>query len=201
MADPLRLVLTTFPQQWDGNGTLTLNVVLLPAVDPLPGSLIGTSPSFANGTPKFTVFVDAGLGALPSSTGANVISLTPTIISPPATPATTFALLQSAVTANGTTLGAPPALSIGRIRKALPPSYLAAGGNPPDGNLTTSDDETLCLWDVRTGKEWARFRGHTELVFSVAVSADGRYALSGGFDKNVYVWDLKPLKVGPRPGK
>jgi hypothetical protein len=145
MTDPLRLVLTTFPQRWDGNGTLTLNVVLLPAVDPLPGPLIGTSsPSFASGTPKFTVFIDAGLGALPASTGPDVISLTPTVISPPATPAATFAILQNAVTAKGTTLGAPPALSIGRIRKALPSSYLAAGGNPPDGNLTTSDDEFGC---------------------------------------------------------
>lgn len=145
MTDPLRLVLTTFPQHWDGNGALTLNVVLLPAVDPLPQPLIGTSsPSFASGTPKFTVFVDAGLGALPSSTATGVISLTPTVISPPATPAATFALLQSAVTANGTTLGTPPALSISRIRKALPSSYLAAGGNPPDGNLTTSDDEFGC---------------------------------------------------------
>jgi hypothetical protein len=32
MADALRLALTTFPQHWDGNGTLTLNVVLIPAV-------------------------------------------------------------------------------------------------------------------------------------------------------------------------
>jgi hypothetical protein len=145
MTDPLRLVLTTFPQRWDGNGTLTLNVVLLPTVDPLPGPLIGTSsPSFANGTPKFTVFIDAGLGALPASTGPDVISLTPSVISPSATPAPTFAILQKAVTAKGTKLGVPPALSIGRIRKALPSSYLAAGGNPPDGNLTTSDDEFGC---------------------------------------------------------
>ena len=145
MTDPLRLVLTTFPQRWDGNGTLTLNVVLLPTVDPLPGPLIGTSsPSFASGTPKFTLFIDAGLGALPTSTGANVISLTPTVISPPATPAATFAILHSAVTAKGTRLGTPPALKIGPIRKALPPSYLAAGGNPPDGNFTTSDDEFGC---------------------------------------------------------
>lgn len=145
MADPLRLVLTTFPQRWDGNGTLTLNVVLVPAVDPLPGSLIGaSSPSFASGTPKFTVFIDEGLGALPASTGTSVISLTPTVTSPAATPAATFAILQSAVTGSGTTLGTPPALSISRIRKALPPSYLAAGGNPPDGNLTTSDDEFGC---------------------------------------------------------
>ncbi len=145
MADPLRLVLTTFPQRWDGNGTLTLNVLLLPAVDPLPNPLIGaTSPSFANGAPKFRVFIDPGLGALPTSTGASVISLTPNVISPPVTPAAVFALLQSAVTARGSVLGAPPVPVISRIRKALPASYLAAGGNPPDGNLTTNEDDFGC---------------------------------------------------------
>ena len=67
MADPLRLVLLTFPQHWDGNGTLTLNVALIPAVDPLPGPLIGaSSPSFANGAPAFTVIIDRGLAALPA---------------------------------------------------------------------------------------------------------------------------------------
>jgi hypothetical protein len=145
MADMLRLALTTFPQHWDGNGTLTLNVVVIPAVDPLPGSLIGpSSPSFANGAPTFTVIVDKGLGALPASTGSNVIPLTPTILSAPASPAATFALLQSAVTASGATLGTPPPLAIPRIRKSLPASYLAAGGGPPDGNFTTTDDEFGC---------------------------------------------------------
>ena len=28
MADALRLALTTFPQHWDGKGTVTLNVVV-----------------------------------------------------------------------------------------------------------------------------------------------------------------------------
>jgi hypothetical protein len=145
MADALRLALTTFPQHWDGNGTLTLNVVLIPAVDPLPGPLIGpSSPSFANGAPVFTVIVNKGLAALPVSTGANAIALTPTILSGPASPAATFALLQSSVTASGATIGMPPALAIPRIRKSLPPSYLAVGGGPPDGNLTTSDDEFGC---------------------------------------------------------
>ncbi|MBR0800651.1 hypothetical protein JQ615_35345 [Bradyrhizobium jicamae] len=145
MADPLRLALTTFPQHWDGNGTLTLNVVLIPAVDPLPGSLIGpSSPSFANGTPTFTVIVNKGLGALPVSSGANTIALTPAILSAPASPAATFAMLQSSVTASGATLGTQPILAIPRIRKSLPPSYLAAGGGPPDGNLTTTDDEFGC---------------------------------------------------------
>src|SRR3979409_351011 len=87
MADALRLAVTTFPQYWDGEGTITLNVLLIPAADPLPGSLIGpSSPSFANGAPTFTVIVNKGLGALPASTGANVIALTPTIHSAPASP-------------------------------------------------------------------------------------------------------------------
>jgi hypothetical protein len=145
MADSLRLALLTFPQHWDGNGTLTLNVVLIPAVDPLPGPLIGaSSPSFANGAPSFTVFIDTGLAILPASTGSNVLTLSPTIVSAPASPAGTFALLQTAVTANGATLGTPPSLAITRIRKALPPSYFAVGGAPPDGNITTTDDDFGC---------------------------------------------------------
>ena len=109
MADPLRLVLLTFPQHWDGKGTLTLNVVLIPAVDPLPGPLIGAStPSFANGAPSFTVIVDKGLAAPPASTGPFAIPLTPTILSPPASPAATFATLQRAVTASGANSRRPP---------------------------------------------------------------------------------------------
>ena len=145
MADPLRLALTTFPQHWDGSGTLTLNVVLVPAVDPLPGALIGTaSPSFANGSPTFSVILNPGLDALPSSTGTGAVTLTPTILSAPATPAATFALLQGAVTTSGATLGTSTSLVIPRIRKSLPPSYMAAGGGPPDGNITTTDDEFGC---------------------------------------------------------
>jgi hypothetical protein len=144
MGDALCLALTTFPQHWDGKGTVTLNVVLIPAVDPLPGALIGSSPSFASGAPTFRVIVDKGLGALPASPGANAITLTPTIVSAPASPAATFALLQGAVTASGASFGTPPALSIRDIRKSLPPSYLAAGGGPPDGRFTTTDDEFGC---------------------------------------------------------
>ena len=54
MADALSLVMMTFPQQWDGNGTLTLNLTVLPSVDPVSGPLIGANPatpSFATGTP------------------------------------------------------------------------------------------------------------------------------------------------------
>jgi hypothetical protein len=145
MANPLRLALMTFPQHWDGAETLTLRVVLIPAVDPLPDPLIGSaSPSFAEGAPTFTVIIDVGYAALPAPAGANVIHLTPKVLSAAASPATTFALLESAVTAKGATLGSTTPLVVPRIRKALPASYLAAGGGPPDGNFTTDDDAFGC---------------------------------------------------------
>ena len=49
----------------------------------------------------------------------------------------------------------------------------------------------LRLWDRRTGKEVRRFEdGHTASVGALAVSADGKRALSGSVDQTVRLWDL-----------
>jgi hypothetical protein len=62
----------------------------------------------------------------------------------------------------------------------------------PDGRyvLTGSDDNTLKLWDVATGKELRSFSGHTYYVTSVAFSPDGRFGSSGSQDNEVKLWDL-----------
>ena len=65
---------------------------------------------------------------------------------------------------------------------------LAAG---PDGLLiSASIDETLRLWDLQTGEEVHAFLGHEGPVFGVGLSADGRWAASGGVDRVVRVWDV-----------
>src|SRR5207247_948556 len=46
------------------------------------------------------------------------------------------------------------------------------------------------LWDVETGEEGARLEGHTGWLWALAVSPDGRRALSGSADTTLRLWDL-----------
>jgi WD40 repeat protein len=48
-----------------------------------------------------------------------------------------------------------------------------------------SKDNTVRLWDARTGRELTTFRGHDDYVNSVAFSPDGKTRASGSFDKTV----------------
>ncbi len=70
----------------------------------------------------------------------------------------------------------------------------------PDGQfaLSGSDDKTLKLWEIATGKELRSFAGHADTVSSVAFSPDGRFALSGSYDKTLKLWEVatgRPLRT------
>jgi WD40 repeat protein len=62
----------------------------------------------------------------------------------------------------------------------------------PDGRyvVSGSEDQTVRVWELATGKEVRRLTGHLGDVESVAVTPDGRYILSGGDDTTLRLWEL-----------
>jgi RNA polymerase sigma factor (sigma-70 family) len=61
--------------------------------------------------------------------------------------------------------------------------------------LSGSQDRTVRLWDVETGKHLGCFDQHTDEIFTVALSPDGRRAVSTSADKTMRLWEVDKGKV------
>jgi WD40 repeat protein len=60
--------------------------------------------------------------------------------------------------------------------------------------ISASYDQTLKVWDVKSGEELQTLKGHTNWVIGVAVTPDCRYAISASSDYTLKVWDIKSGK-------
>ena len=62
-----------------------------------------------------------------------------------------------------------------------------------DHNVTTiisgSNDGVIKIWDIDSGKELKRLRGHTDRVWSVVISKDDKNIISGSRDKSIKIWN------------
>ena len=74
--------------------------------------------------------------------------------------------------------------------------YINSVAITPDGKYIVSgagfllDDNTIKLWDIKSGEEIRTFEGHSNSVNSVAITPDGKYIVSGSHDKTIKLWDI-----------
>ncbi|MCI0713028.1 MAG: protein kinase [Chloroflexi bacterium] len=55
----------------------------------------------------------------------------------------------------------------------------------------TSEDFSARLWDLATGDEIRRLEGHTDAIWDVAYSPDGKTVLTASSDTTVILWDVE----------
>ena len=58
-----------------------------------------------------------------------------------------------------------------------------------------ANDTRLLWWDWRTGEVLYTLEGHSDSVTSVAISADGKIAVSGSRDESLILWSLERFEI------
>lgn len=78
----------------------------------------------------------------------------------------------------------------------LPESAALHRSQPPCLLASASYDGTVRLWNAVTGRCVRVLTGHSDWVWSVAFSPDGRLLASGSSDATVKLWDVKTGRCG-----
>ncbi len=61
--------------------------------------------------------------------------------------------------------------------------------------ISGSDDQTVKIWDFKTGECLNTFIGHNGFITSVIITPDGKYIISGSSDKTIKMWDIKTGEI------
>jgi WD40 repeat protein len=77
-----------------------------------------------------------------------------------------------------------------------------SGGNIYEGGcvfgrwtwLFAAVGRDVLVFEPSSGKELSRLKHHTDYVYAIAASSDGKYLASGGEDGRVCLWDARTLK-------
>jgi tRNA A-37 threonylcarbamoyl transferase component Bud32 len=70
----------------------------------------------------------------------------------------------------------------------------ASGDELSEDRVRRRDEYTVRLWDLASGEEKHCFQGHKHTIWTVALSRDNRWILSGSLDGTVRLWDVANRK-------
>jgi len=68
---------------------------------------------------------------------------------------------------------------------------LVGVGNDPYGSILPAADNSIYVWDLKTGELVRQLEGHANTPAHIATSPDGRLALSADPDGVAVLWDLQ----------
>lgn len=69
----------------------------------------------------------------------------------------------------------------------------ACGSFLPDGTRAVIGGSELALWDLELNAVLRRYQGHSDRVQSLAITPDGKRAVSAAADSTIRLWDLSKL--------
>jgi WD40 repeat protein len=95
---------------------------------------------------------------------------------------------------------------IGLMSFAQMPKLVVQAGHPDFVNFTefsnngkmllsVSNDNTMKLWDVSSGKELNTFEGHSESIILAKFSPNDEYLVSTSKDKKILIWNINSQKL------
>ena len=93
----------------------------------------------------------------------------------------------------GSRLDRKPDAKVNYVRMAGHDGPVRSVTYSPNGQLvlSSSEDNTVRVWDAAAGESVRALRGHGRAVRACAFSPNGEWVLSGGDDESVRVWNLR----------